>query len=89
MTSSVIMVSSCISCSDSKKHDNQLKTQNIHLSLNLNLTENLLRSTFGDTTSDGQVGVLLKVQINLASSLATFVDTPEVFVSIFLQINYN
>jgi hypothetical protein len=50
-------------------------------SLDLDLAENLLRSALGDTTSNRQVGVLLKIKINLASSLASFVDTPETFVS--------
>lgn len=41
-----------------------------------NSSKHLLSSPLDNTTSDRQAGVLLKVQINLASSLATLIDTP-------------
>lgn len=51
------------------------------LGLSLDLVEDLLRCALDDTASDGQAGAGFQVQIDLAGSHATFVDTPEYFVS--------
>jgi hypothetical protein len=82
-TDSIIMVSSCIPLLLKPQTKNTIRKYPIfYLCLDLDLAEDLLSGTLDDTTSDGQVGVLLEVKIDLASSLATFVDTPEIIVSI-------
>jgi hypothetical protein len=43
----------------------------------LGLGENLLGRMLDNTARDRQVGAMLEVQVNLARSLATLVDTPE------------
>lgn len=58
----------------------------IYLSLDLDLGEDLLSGVLGDTAGDRQVGVLLEVKINLTSSLATFVDTPDETVSFWFTL---
>lgn len=46
------------------------------LGLRLDRVEDLLRRALDDTASDGKAGAVLQVQIDLASSHATLVDTP-------------
>lgn len=51
---------------------NHLLSNDLHRSL----AEDLLCSSLDDTASDGKVGALLKEQVHLASSHATFVNAP-------------
>lgn len=53
------------------------KNDQISRTLGLDLGENFLRSALHDTTSNGQASALLQVKIDLAGSLATFIDTPK------------
>lgn len=47
-------------------------------SCGLEVVENLLGSATDNTASHGQVGAVLQEQIDLTSSLATFVDAPKI-----------
>lgn len=53
------------------------KHNHIPRTLGLDLGQDFLRSALHDATSNGQASALLQVKINLAGSLATFIDTPE------------
>ena len=48
-------------------------------------SKDLLGRALDDTSRDGQVGVVLEVQVNLTRGLATLIDTPERVVSIGLE----
>jgi hypothetical protein len=47
-------------------------------------SENLLSSALDNATSDGEAGGLLKPEINFASGLTTFVDTPAIMLALRL-----
>lgn len=44
--------------------------------VDLAFAENFFGGSLDDSTGDGEAGALLEVEINLASGLSAFVDTP-------------
>ena len=60
-----------------------IRGESSHANLSLlGVLENLLRGALDNTTSHGKVGALLEVEIDLASSHAAFIDTPDKNISL-------
>ena len=73
----------CVKCNNrtetaklSKLRSSRIDRSRSDLSL-LGVTEDLLGSTLDDTTGHRKAGALLEEKINLASSHAALIDTPE------------